>query len=199
MIKLVPKLLILLRLVIALVIFFVDSSSSPSTTIPIITLIYTGILSDALDGIIARKLNVATTSLRVYDTIVDLIFYLSAFYFAFELDGQMFKTNYILICIILALETSMYVISIFRFGRLPSPHAILSKFWGIYLVIELTLLVFQVQGMHFFISLCIGLVVHMDRLLIYSFIKKWEHDIPSCLHALWLRQGKEIVRNSLFN
>ncbi len=93
----------------------------------------------------------------------------------------------------------MYLISLARFGKLPSPHAIMSKFWGIYIVIEFTLLLIGIKGDHFTIALCIGILVHFDRVLIYSLLRQWDHDIPSAYHALILRQGIPIKRRKIFN
>jgi CDP-diacylglycerol--glycerol-3-phosphate 3-phosphatidyltransferase len=112
---------------------------------------------------------------------------------------SIWSNHHVLLIAILALEVSMYIISLLRFKKLPSPHAILSKFWGIYLVIEFTLLILGVTGSHFQIALYFGLVAHIDRILIYSFIRTWDHDIPSSYQAFLLRQGKPIQRWKLFN
>ncbi len=93
----------------------------------------------------------------------------------------------------------MYLVSLARFGKLPSPHAILSKFWGIYLVVEFSLLILGVNGSHFMFALYIGIFVHLDRVLIYILLREWDHDIPSSYHALLIRNGKSIHRNKLFN
>ncbi len=100
---------------------------------------------------------------------------------------------------IFSLEAFMYATCLFRFNKLPSPHAILSKFWGIYLVIEFTLLILGIKGSHFTIALILGLIAHADRVLIYMFLKEWDHDIPSFYHAIQLRMGRPIQRKKIFN
>lgn len=164
-----------------------------------IALLYVGILSDIFDGIIARKLNISTQRLRLLDTVVDLVFYISLLLYIMQRSPSIWSNNRVLIIAILALEGAMYIISLFRFNKFPSPHAILSKFWGIYLVIEFTLLLLGVPGSHFQIALYFGLGTHIDRVLIYSLIRTWDHDIPSSYHAFLLRQGKPIERRKLFN
>lgn len=162
-------------------------------------MLYTGVLTDIFDGIIARRLNVSTENFRLLDTIFDLVFYLAILLFIFSCNSQEILSNLELITGILILEALMYLTSLIRFKKPPSPHAILSKFWGLYLVVEFTLLILEVKGNHFTIALIIGLFVHSDRLLIYVILKNWEHDIPSSYHALLLRNGKPIKRNKLFN
>lgn len=199
MVKEIPKLLIGYRLLISFGFLGISPSSDITTIVVVLALLYSGIISDIFDGIVARSHNIATTNLRVYDTIVDLIFYLSVFFYLYRFDDQSFKTNGDLILMIFCLEACMYGVSLARFRRLPSPHALLSKTWGVCLVVESTLLILKVPGIHFRIALFFGIIAHLDRVLIYCLIKDWEKDIPSSYHALQLRWGKEIKRNSLFN
>lgn len=195
----IPKILIYSRLIFAVLILGLSFVSSFDSEYFVLLIIYVGILTDVFDGILARKLNISTNILRVQDTLVDMLFYISILYYIVKSNPERFSEHIIFILAILLLEFFMYVISLARFQKLPSPHAILSKFWGIYLVFEFTLLLLNIQGNHFSIALYIGLFVHIDRVLIYIILRKWEHDIPSCIHAYKLRQGKEIKRIKLFN
>ena len=176
----------------------IPSRSFDSTWI-VLTLLYLGILSDIFDGIIARKLNISTQRLRLLDTVVDLLFYISLLLYTIQSNPSSWSNNRFGIIIILVLEGATYIISLIRFRKLPAPHAILSKFWGIYLVIEFTLLILGVGGLHFRFALYFGIVAHIDRVLIYSLLRTWDHDIPSSYHAFLLRQGKPIQRRKLFN
>lgn len=165
----------------------------------VVALMVLGIVTDIFDGILARKYEVSTEGLRVQDTVIDLAMYMSILAFLFIQNPALYSENELPILVILGLEAAMYLVSLLRFVKLPSPHAIPSKFWGIYLVVEFTLLLLGVTGTHFRISLFIGCAVHIDRLLIYILLPSWNHDIPSCYHAWELRQGKEIKRMKLFN
>jgi CDP-diacylglycerol---glycerol-3-phosphate 3-phosphatidyltransferase len=197
--KYIPEILLYSRLLLAIVIIVCIFINPPNSRIIVLVLMYTGIITDIFDGIIARNLNRYYRNFRVLDTLFDLLFYLSVFGFIIVRNPQDFLQNSYLICGILSLELLMYMVSILRFGKLPSPHALLSKFWGLYLVTEFSLLILGIKGSHFTIALAIGIFVHFDRLLIYLLLRKWEHDIPSSWHALRLRQGKPIRRMGLFN
>lgn len=197
--KHIPILLLHTRLVFAGIILFAAFCQCENARILVLILIYAGIISDVFDGIIARKLNVSNPKFRLLDTIFDLIFYLSAFFFIYIVNPAPIHENFPFIIAILVLEIIMYFISFVRFQRLPSPHAILSKFWGICLVIEFSLLILDVAGLHFTIVLTFGLIAHVDRGLIYLLLPKWDHDIPSSYHANLLRKGKEIRRRTMFN
>jgi CDP-diacylglycerol--glycerol-3-phosphate 3-phosphatidyltransferase len=165
----------------------------------VLILMYAGIISDIFDGIIARRLNISTKNFRQLDTIFDLIFYFSILFFIISINLQSILDTIVLIGFILTLEALMYIISLTRFRKLPSPHAILSKLWGIYIVVEFSLLIIGISGYHFKIALVFGLIAHIDRVLIYILLRHWDHDIPSSYHAYMLRQGKQILRNKLFN
>lgn len=195
----IPKILLYSRLVFVLVISYLTLFRTTNSEWIVLTLMYAGIISDIFDGIIARKLNVSTENFRVLDTFFDLLFYFSILLYIFKINEKVLSENVVLISTIIILESLMYLISLARFRKRPSPHAILSKFWGIYLIIEFTLLIVGVTGVHFTFALVIGTIVHLDRVLIYTFIRQWDHDIPSCYHAFQLRQGKEIIRKKIFN
>lgn len=195
----IPKILLYSRLLFFVAIIFIAIYQPSGAKVFVLILMFTGIVADIFDGIIARKLNISTKNFRLLDTVFDLLFYLSILFFILSVNKPEITDNLWLISIILSLESCMYLISLARFGKLPSPHAILSKFWGLYLVIEFTLLITGLQGNHFTMALCAGILVHTDRVLIYILIRQWDHDIPSAYHALKLRQGIPIKRNKLFN
>jgi CDP-diacylglycerol---glycerol-3-phosphate 3-phosphatidyltransferase len=197
--KHIPNILLHIRLFIACIIFAITSSAQTHSNALVLTLLYIGIISDIFDGIIARKLSISTQQFRVKDTLFDFLFYISIVYYIFSIQPSIFLANKEIICIIFSLEFCMYALSLLRFGKFPSPHAILSKFWGIYLVIEFSLLLFGVTGTHFTIALLCGILVHLDRVFIYLLLNQWDHDIPSSYHALLLRQGKQIHRLKIFN
>jgi CDP-diacylglycerol--glycerol-3-phosphate 3-phosphatidyltransferase len=197
--KHIPIILLYSRLFFVFIIIYLTIFQSANAASIVLSLMYTGIITDIFDGIIARKLNVSTGNFRILDTIFDLLFYCSIFLFVYTVNPGPFSQNILFVSIILMLEFLMYFTSLIRFKKFPSPHAIISKFWALYLLIEFTLLIIGVPGNHFKIALIFGLMAHIDRLFIYLLIRNWDHDIPSCYHAFQLRQGKTITRNKIFN
>jgi phosphatidylglycerophosphate synthase len=195
----IPKILLYSRLAFCLVVVIFTFQGFENSKGIVLFLLYAGVVADIFDGIIARKLNISTAKFRLLDTVFDLLFYLSILSFIASIQFEQIKHHRTIILVILLLEALMYTISLIRFKKFPSPHAILSKFWGLYLVIEFSLVILDVKGNHFLIALIIGLFVHMDRVLIYVFLRTWDHDIPSSYHAFLLWQGKPITRHKLFN
>lgn len=197
--KKIPIILLYSRLLFVFIIITLTHLQPDYTRSMVLTLMYAGILTDIFDGIIARKLKVSTKEFRLLDTLFDLLFYFSIFYYLTHANPESLRENAGLVGCVLGLEFMMYAVSVIRFGKLPSPHAVLSKFWGLYLIVEFSLLILAVPGTHFTIALLVGLFVHLDRVLIYVLLKSWDHDIPSSYHALMMRQGKPIRRMKIFN
>lgn len=195
-----PVSLILFRLLLAPVFlvlaFFVGDSAKPV----ILVLMYLGLISDILDGIIARKQHISTAKLRRFDSQTDMIFWLSLGFATWILYPKLISDNSIAIWIILAMEISVYIISILKFGKETCTHAFLSKLWGITLLIAFTSLIgFNYAGVPFLVAIIIGLVSHVDRILITLILTKWTHDIPSSYHAFLIRKGITFNRNKYLN
>jgi len=98
------------------------------------------------------------------------------------------------------MEVLNYSISLVRFKKEPCIHAIISKCWGITLLIAFTALIgFSYAGFPFYLSIFVGLLAELDVFLIIIILPQWTHDIPSAYHAWLIRQGKEIKRKKIFN
>ncbi|MEP7232251.1 MAG: CDP-alcohol phosphatidyltransferase family protein [Ginsengibacter sp.] len=166
----------------------------------IVLLLFLGLLSDVLDGIIARKQNSSSAKMRRLDSQTDMIFWLSAGFTAWFIWPQVISSNSFVIWILLGMEAACYAVSIIKFGRETCTHAYLSKFWGLTLLAAFTDLILNGNaGFLFYFCLCSGIVSHLDRILITLILPKWQHDIPSAYHAYLIRKGKSFKKFILFN
>jgi CDP-diacylglycerol--glycerol-3-phosphate 3-phosphatidyltransferase len=196
----IPIALIIFRFVLAPLIlglaYFVGDGSRPI----ILVLMYLGLISDILDGIVARKQNISSQKLRRLDSQVDMIFWLTIGVATWILFPQLIYENRIIIWVLLLMELSVYLISLIKFKRETCTHAYLSKLWGICLLIAFTSLIgFAHAGIPFYLTIIVGLISHLDRILITLLLPKWTHDIPSAYHAYLIRKGKQIKRYKIFN
>jgi CDP-diacylglycerol--glycerol-3-phosphate 3-phosphatidyltransferase len=195
-----PLALILFRLLLApLILFLAWKVGEPAKPI-LLTMMYLGLISDILDGIIARKQGVSSASLRRMDSQTDMIFWLSIGIATWMLHPQLIKDNAVAVYLILGMEVAVYVISIARFGRETCTHAFLSKLWGITLLIAFTsLLGYNHAGIPFMLAIVLGLISHLDRILITLILPRWTHDVPSAYHAYLIRKGIDFKRNEYLN
>ena len=195
-----PYALILFRFLCAPAILSLGYFYHTKYTTLIVVLLFLGLLSDVLDGIIARKQNISSAKMRRLDSQTDMIFWLSAGFTAWFIWPQTISENSFVIWILLGMEASCYLVSILKFGRETCTHAYLSKFWGITLLAAFTDLILNGNaGFLFYFCLCAGIVSHLDRILITLILPKWQHDVPSAYHAYLIRKGKTFKKFMLFN
>lgn len=195
-----PIALIVFRLLLAPIILVLAYFVGESAKTVIVVLMYLGLISDILDGIIARKQNISSEKLRRMDSQTDMIFWLSIGFATWMLYPKLIADNSLVIWIILGMEIACYLISLIKFKKETCTHAFLSKLWGITLLIAFTSLIgFNHAGIPFQLAIIMGLVSHLDRILITLILPKWTHDIPSAYHAYCIRKGIEFKRNKYLN
>jgi len=198
--KYIPISLIVFRLILAPTILLLVYYLRDKSRILVLILMYLGLISDILDGIIARRLHVSSSNLRRFDSQTDMIFWLSIGISTWILYPNLIQCNLISISIILILEVLCYIISIIKFRKETCTHAFLSKMWGLTLLLAFTsLLGFNHAGFPFILAIILGVISHIDRILITLILPSWTHDIPSFYHAYLIRKGLNFKRNSLFN
>jgi phosphatidylglycerophosphate synthase len=153
-------------------------------------------LSDIFDGIIARRLNIATEGLRRLDSIADSIFYVAAAGAAWLLHPQAILDRIQPILVLIALEIVRYVFDYYKYRRETSYHMWSSKLWGIFLFIGfMSLLAFNDQGIFVTLFIYIGILADIEGLAISLTLKKWTHDVPTIFHALRLRAAQANQKN----
>jgi len=162
-------------------------------TIPI------AVVTDFLDGFLARKFGSSTERLRRLDSQIDL-FYWSSLLIALMLclpDANDLFWPWIALSILA--EASLYIVSFVRFGKEPCTHALLSKSWCLVLAVALfhSFVIGKTDWLPF--AFIFGYLSQIDVLIILIMLPKWQKDIPSAYHAFLIRKGITIKRHQLFN
>jgi CDP-diacylglycerol--glycerol-3-phosphate 3-phosphatidyltransferase len=159
-----------------------------------------GLVSDIFDGIVARRLGVATPLLRRLDSQTDAVFWLAALASAWILHPAVLVAAAPWIGLVVVLELLCYALSFARFGRETSTHALLSKLWGLFLFAGFVSLVLSgAAGPLFYAMIAVGVLSQLDVIAIVLLLPRWTNDVPSAWHAWQLRRGRTIRRHSLFN
>lgn len=198
--KNIPYILIAIRFLFAPIILFLAYLKGEESRFLILALMFIGLLTDIFDGIIARKVGVSSEKLRRLDSQVDLVFWLSLGLATYFLNTELIKNHWQSIVLIFIMEALCYIISILKFGKETCTHAFLSKMWGLSLLIAFTYLIgFQQAGWAFHLTIILGIISHIDVILIISILPKWQYDVPSCYHAWQIRQGKQRKKTTFFN
>lgn len=147
-------------------------------------------LSDVFDGIIARRLNIATANLRRLDSIADSIFYLAAMFAAWHLYPSQIQQYFPALLVLVALELMRFAYDLMKFKREASYHMWSSKLWGIFLFVGFfSLLALGVGGLPIALAIYLGIIADIEGLLISMLLREWKTDVPSFIHALQLRKS----------
>lgn len=151
------------------------------------------LLSDIFDGIIARRLNVATPALRRLDSATDTLFYSVCVFAAWRLYPAAIVARFVPLCILGALEAFRYLLDFAKFRREASYHMWSSKLWGISLFVGFfSMLVFSSTGAAVSLAIYAGIVADLEGIAISIILPRWQADIPSLVHAVRLRRNAGI-------
>jgi len=150
----------------------------------------TAFLSDIFDGVIARRLGVATPALRRLDSAADTLFYAACVFAAWHLYPSAITSRIIPLSLLVAVEASRYIVDLAKFRREASYHMWSSKAWGIALFAGFfSLLVFGSMGLAVSLAVYVGIVADLEGLAISVVLRTWQSDVPSLFHALRIRNA----------
>jgi phosphatidylglycerophosphate synthase len=145
-------------------------------------------LSDVFDGMLARRLGVATSGLRRLDSIADSLFYLGATFAAWMLAPTAITSRTWPLALLAFLELARYLFDFAKFGREASYHMWSSKAWGIALFAGfVSLLAFGTDNAAVDAAVWMGIFSDLEGLAISVALAQWRNDIPTLVHALRLR------------
>lgn len=149
-----------------------------------------GLLSDIIDGIIARRVGVVSPQLRDLDSRVDVFFLaciaLSAWIAHRDVIAS-FSTPIIIMLLIYAISI---LVPLIKFQRLPSYHAFSAKLSGLALFFAaIDLFTIGRGGLLLWIAIIVTLISHLDRIVITVILPRWQQDVA----GVW--QAREIRAN----
>ena len=147
------------------------------------------LLSDIFDGVMARKLDVATERLRVADSWADGFFYAWIVVAVCAFAPDIIRPLRGPLLLILTMQICSYGFDLLKYGRIASFHAVSAKIWGITLfVATVALLGFHAAGMWLWPAIVCGLISNLEGFAMKLALPTWTHDVKSLRHALRLRQ-----------
>lgn len=186
----VPFGLTLLRALLAPVVLFIGFTNGSSAGFA--ACLIAAFLSDYFDGVIARRLGVATPGLRRLDSAADSLFYLACVAVAWHLYPDAIRERWPELALLAALEVTRYIFDLIKFRREASYHMWSSKFWGLTLFIGFyALLVHGHTGVLVSLAVYAGIVADLEGLAISALLPRWQTDVPSFVHAIRLRQSAQ--------
>lgn len=150
------------------------------------------LLSDYFDGVIARRLDIATASLRRLDSAADTLFCLAALGAVWILEPQVLHAHIATLGILLMLELGRHAFDLIKFGREASYHMWSSKLWALALFLAFfMLLVLGEDGPWVMAAIGLGILSDLEGLTISLLLPRWRHDVPTFIHAWRLHTASE--------
>jgi phosphatidylglycerophosphate synthase len=179
----IPILLTSLRMVLAPVLVVVGIAWPSRVTFGAI--LVSAFLSDVLDGMIARRLGIATPGLRRFDSAADTLFYFAVAIVAWHLYPRAITSRLKPLVALATLEVVRYVFDWYKFRREASYHMWSAKLFGLVLFLGcFALLARGSDDATLTVAIYCGILSDLEGLLISVRLKKWRADVPSLLHAL---------------
>ena len=159
----------------------------------VISVLTAAMLSDLFDGIIARRLGIATAKLRVADSRADAWFFLCVGWSAWLAAPDVIRAYSTPLLASVSLQLFSYVYDLVRYHRITSLHAYSAKVWGFSLYVTSGALIAFHFGALIWVSFALGLVSFADAAAIKLLLPGWRHDVLSCAHAYRQRrtEGRE--------
>jgi phosphatidylglycerophosphate synthase len=179
--------LTVLRLLLAPVLVWLVYAGAPGVVFAGVVLV--AFVSDYFDGVIARRLGVASAELRHFDSRTDLVFYATAAWAVWRLHPDVVRSIAIPALIVVGLDVVRHIFDFAKFGSDVAYHAWTSKVWGLSLALALVLLMgFGISEPFIGIAVILGLVAQLEGLVISVVLPVWTHDVPTLIHALRIRE-----------
>jgi phosphatidylglycerophosphate synthase len=143
------------------------------------------VLTDIFDGIIARRLKIATETLRRLDSTADSVFYGGTLIAIWILHKDMILDHRVGLLVLLCLEVIRYIFDYLKFGKEASYHAWSAKIWGLSLYAAcMSVLVYSHDGKIAESAILIGCYADVEGLLISVILPTWQSDVASLYHAV---------------
>ena len=155
--------------------------------------VFLAFVSDVFDGIVARRLGVATENLRRADSVADTVFYVAALAVLVLRAPQAALAGRAGIAALLLLEATRLLVERRKFGRMAAYHMWSAKAWGIALWLGFSEAFLTGQaGPFFWSAILIGVLADLEGLATSCLLSSRQHDIPSFWHAVRLNARSRV-------
>lgn len=181
MLRLLPALLIALRGVLGPLLLVLALRGQAW---PFVVGLGLALLSDIFDGVLARRLGVATPRLRWADSVVDGWFVLWVAAALLLTHFGTLRPTYPLLAVYLLTDVAGWLADLGRYGRIAAYHAYSSKLTGLLLCAATVQLSLWDDLSLLWLALGVGVLNHLERLAMTLVLPRWTPDVPTLWHAL---------------
>lgn len=131
-------------------------------------------LSDALDGFLARRLNISTAQGSQLDSVGDQITFIVGFIGIVVFEFQFIEENYILILVIFILNITQQIIAFRKYGKVTAFHTYLAKIAAILQTIFVVWLLLSAPVMWlFYLLIVVAIIEAIEEIALIFMYKNW--------------------------
>lgn len=143
-----------------------------------VLLLSAAILSDILDGIVARRVGTASVGMRRVDSLVDSAFFLLVAAAAWVAYADVLRRHAALVVAMVLLWLLSQLPALLKFGKAAAFHAYSAKAAGLALLAAgVRLFGAGEAGWEFDAALWIAILSHLERLAISLLLPAWQTDV----------------------
>jgi phosphatidylglycerophosphate synthase len=149
-------------------------------------------LSDVFDGVLARRLGVASIALRRADTWADIVLYVAVLASAWLARREALLALGWPLAVLLGSTIASWAVDLMKYRQLSSYHPWSAKAWGITLALAVVALFgWQFTGWPMRLMVVVGVASNLECIAMTLVLPRWTHDVPSLVHALHVRAAME--------
>lgn len=146
-------------------------------------------ISDVYDGKIARHFGVDTPGLRRFDSIADTLFYICIAVAVWMLHPGIIRSHWPLLVAFTVMQVGGHLLDLKKFGRDTSYHTWTGRAFGLSLFVAAPVIFWTGYATPWLaIALVIGLIAHVDALIITLTLPEWHHDVHTIANARRIRE-----------
>jgi phosphatidylglycerophosphate synthase len=148
-------------------------------------IVVTALVSDIFDGVLARRWGCDTAGVRLFDSMMDTVFYLCVAAAMWVGRPEVLRGNARLLGGLLALEVVRFGFDLVKFGKAASYHSYLAKTWGLVMAVAVTA-VFATGHTNGLVPVALGLGIacNLEGLAMSVVLPVWRRDVK-WLGAAW--------------
>lgn len=150
--------------------------------------------TDAIDGFLARRLNIASPRGSQLDSFGDQITLIVGLIALFYFESEFIKTNLVLILLAFIPYIIQMLIAYFKYGKATAFHTYLAKLSAVLQsVFILWSLFYSPENMLFYIMIIIGLLETFEEIALIFMYDNWASDVKGIYWAL--RDKRRLNKN----
>lgn len=188
-----PAALVLIRALLGVAVVVAAFSSLPPRFF--LSVLVAGFLSDYFDGVIARRLGMASAGLRRADSGADAVFYAGLCVAAFIMYPRQMALFWPGLALVVSLELVRYAFDYWKFRRETAYHMWSAKLWGVTLFLGFGQIFWAGEaGWMFALAIVVGIFTDIEGLLASIVLGEWRHDVPTLYHAVCIARRDPLPR-----